>query len=910
MAIGEAAGKKVPVAERLHWRLAYPTDVYVHSLVLVAAAVIFNNGIFAEMTFDDHLAIERNADSSANETSLGSLFYNDFWGKPLISLESNGSYRPITVLTFRLQNWLMGYRHIPAFLHSFNYTVAYLNVCLVFYLARVYVHVAVPSSLLSAETAKVNSLKAVWTSSVHAVPLMAALVYLVHPVHVDAVTSIVGRCELLYCFFGLIGFFCIHRYLNQVDEMADATSATAAVSGASLKTKGLPAAVAATRKGRAGQKPRTRLPQCMWAARYVVFAACMLTMSVLCKDSAITFTAIYSVHACVMYACGRCQRPRSLLVIGVSVLELASYILFRRQFIGDVDLEKSRLLRQTENPQYFVPKGLFHWLGIRWVIQVKNLELLFFPTSLCCEYSFNCIPHMHNMDDPRLPYFLKVTGAALAALVGLLYGTFVFHSRVALVGLVGFLWMAIPYAPVSHLFIAVGTFIAERCLYVPSIGSVLLITFMVAAPGLREGVVKRYFYALLLLCIGWGMFSYRRNEDWMTDERLFRSAMRTCPNSGKVYAQLASIISARESRITPEVLDLAKRSMELDDALRGGYFYLAAHELNDNYNVKKAYRYLRICMRDPFSIHSCRRSYELVRRVLFPNMTEVDYFLDDASLVRLESQKATYLQQAGHAALKSYQRPCLAQQLFSEAMHHWNNSKLYWLSDEVSRMTGATTYCGTLYWYEQVSLQCEALNGTDISESPSAEDREDSDGGDLHSSSFQRSWKNVPLTPQEAVQRALILAERFRPCDTDWRQVLSGPKYNLLTIPDRMTMYITVGDSTSRMLARYASHTGRDTPERREVLLALLDVAVRQYCHVHTVMKDAYVRKKIGSRWGDLLQIIERGFPQFRLSSLAEMRRAQHELEVMAALNAAQQDARRHIASMASCSSDLSFLAL
>ncbi|KAG5479557.1 hypothetical protein CUR178_03318 [Leishmania enriettii] len=99
----------------------------------------------------------------------------------------------------------MGYRHSPAFLRSFNYTPVYLNVCLVFYLARLYV---------SAESAKVRSFRAALTSLLHAAPFMATLLYLVHPVHVDAVTSILGKCKLLYCSFGLMGFFCVHRYLS------------------------------------------------------------------------------------------------------------------------------------------------------------------------------------------------------------------------------------------------------------------------------------------------------------------------------------------------------------------------------------------------------------------------------------------------------------------------------------------------------------------------------------------------------------------------------------------------------------------------------------------------------------------------------------------------------------------------
>ncbi|KAK7202215.1 hypothetical protein NESM_000291800 [Novymonas esmeraldas] len=886
------------------WRLVFPADVQTCSFVLLIAAVVFSNGIRGQLTFDDHLAITKNADSWADKTTLSSIFFNDFWGKSLDRFESNGSYRPITVLTFRVQQWLMGYRHSPAFLHLFNYAVAYLNVVLVFYLARLYVYVVVPSTALPIDGAAQQSFTAVLTSPLHAVPLMAALLYLVHPVHVDAVTSIVGRCELLYCFFGLIGLFCTHRYLNEVDEAADTAAAEA--SATTPPAKGRPpstAAAAAVKQLQSDRKRQSRAQRRTFTTRYVVFAAYSLIVSILCKDSAITFTAIYSMHAAVMYACGRCKARRALLVTAAAVLELVGYLVFRATFVGNVDLERSPLLRQTENPQYFVPKGVFHWLSIRWVIQVKNLELLLFPTSLCCEYSFNCIPHMYDLHDPRVPVFAVVTAVVVLAVLGFLYGAVVARSRTALVGLLGFLWMAIPYAPVSHLFIAVGTFIAERCLYVPSIGAVLLLTFLVAAPGLRRGVVAPYFYALLLLCVGWGVMSHRRNVDWWDDERLFRAATRTCPNSGKAYSQLAALISSREKRITPEIVELAERSVTLDPKLRDGYYYLAVNEVNNRLNWKKAYHYLRLCTEDPFAVNTCHETYDKVRDVLFPNMTEVEKLTDYANLTRLDSQKAAYIRQAAVIALQMYARPCYAHTLLDQALTLWHSSKLYWLSDQVRRMSGDATYCNAVYWYGQSLMQCEAQRMAGVMEAGDAAS-DDSDEED----SAEVSRLRRPPTPQEAAERSLAVAERFRRCDTDWHQVLSEPKYNLPTIPHRMTQYLTIGDSSGGVVNRYINYTARDTPERNEVLLSILDITVRQFCHLQTLVSDEHVRREVSVFSMDALQALERGFPSFRQKRSSDMRTMWRELKMATTLTDAQRGRLAQISAMASCSSDLTFL--
>lgn len=908
----DAADDAKTTSTNTPWRLMFSVDVQLFSFLILIASSIFCNCIRGEMTFDDHLAIEKNLDAWADKTPLSSIFYDDFWGKRLDRLESNGSYRPITVLTFRLQHWLMGYRHSPTFLHCFNYTVAFLNVCLVFYLARLYVYVVAPAQVLNtAAAATASSFTAVLTSPLHAVPLVASILYLVHPVHVDSVTSIVGRCELLYCFFGLLGFFCVHRYLNQVDEPASGKA-----------RHGLPPqAAAASKSGVDDRKRLSRSPSGRtFTARYVVFSAYALIMSILCKDSAITFTAIYGVHACVMYACRRCEKKRTLLVIGVAVVELVSYLAFRRNFIGNVDLEKSPLLRQTENPQYFVPKGLFHWFSIRWVIQVKNMELLFFPTSLCCEYSYNCIPHMYSLKDPRVPYFAAVTAVIIAAVLAFLYGTFVRRSRTAMLGLVGFLWIAIPYAPVSHLFIAVGTFIAERCLYVPSIGAVLLLTFLVASPGLRRGVVPHYFYALLLLCLGWGIFSHRRNYDWLDDERLFRSALQTCPNSGKVRTQLAALISMRERQVTPEILELAERSVELDPGLRDGYYYMAINEVNKKRNVRQAYEYLRLCLNDPFAIHSCRDTYSQVRRMLFPAMTEVEQLVDDASLMTLPAQQATALRQAAIFALHKENKPCLAQALFEDALDKWNSTQMYWISDQVRREPGEATYCNAMYWYPQAMAFCEqapveAEEGSEDVASGSDEDDLDAEEApkpEKKKKSFEYKTVKKPGLPDtaEVARRATEVAERLAMCRTDWHHVLSEPKYYFPTYPFRMTQFLTLSDNALNVMDRYLNMTARDTAERAAVLLGVLDIAVNQYCHISTLVNDKVVRQQVSLLFVDQLHALEQGFSNFRQSRLPQMRSARRELRFTRALNASQEAKMEEILAKSKCSEDLSFLSL
>ena len=64
-----------------------------------------------------------------SNTPLSVVFANDFWGISLSDLESHKSYRPLTILSFRLNHWLHGL-WAPGF-HACNVT-AHALVCLLY----------------------------------------------------------------------------------------------------------------------------------------------------------------------------------------------------------------------------------------------------------------------------------------------------------------------------------------------------------------------------------------------------------------------------------------------------------------------------------------------------------------------------------------------------------------------------------------------------------------------------------------------------------------------------------------------------------------------------------------------------------------------------------------------------------
>ena len=89
--------------------------------------------------------------------------------------------------------------------------------------------------------------------------------------------------------------------------------------------------------------------------------------------------------------------PR-ILSLAICVL---AYLAFRRWLIGPSALAVGhRVLRKTENPLPFAPTPLSRFLSLAH-IHSRYFQLLLFPFTLCVDYSFNCVPLVTTLQDPR-----------------------------------------------------------------------------------------------------------------------------------------------------------------------------------------------------------------------------------------------------------------------------------------------------------------------------------------------------------------------------------------------------------------------------------------------------------------------------------------------------------------------------
>lgn len=102
--------------------------------------------------------------------------------------------------------------------------------------------------------------------------------------------------------------------------------------------------------------------------------------------------------------------------------------------------------------------------------------------------------------------------------------------------------LALPFLPAANLFFYVGFVVAERILYLPSVGYCLLVGLGVGKlMDPRRGPLRsqRKRYAVMacvsVMLIACSVKTVHRNYDWRNEESLYRSAIGVNPPKGNFY---------------------------------------------------------------------------------------------------------------------------------------------------------------------------------------------------------------------------------------------------------------------------------------------------------------------------------------------------------------------------------------
>lgn len=155
-------------------------QIYLPALFLIAALLAFSSNINSYFLSDDFVQV-------------GKVLHGDFsvaWGQA-----HGGFFRPLFILSYIIDSRVWHYR--PFGYHLTNILIHALNSFLVFRLGlRIFQNLKLPVSSIKAATGA------------------AAVLFLLHPSHTEAVTWISGRADLLATFFCLVSLWCYCAYVD------------------------------------------------------------------------------------------------------------------------------------------------------------------------------------------------------------------------------------------------------------------------------------------------------------------------------------------------------------------------------------------------------------------------------------------------------------------------------------------------------------------------------------------------------------------------------------------------------------------------------------------------------------------------------------------------------------------------
>jgi hypothetical protein len=414
------------------------------ALALLASGVGLHNGF----AYDDRWIIVQNANAHSLNRPW-ELFGTTYWPT------SRGAslYRPLTILIYAAQ-WVFG-GGAPFLYHFVNVSLYVVDSVLVLLLGLQ----CLPRS-------------GAW---------VAAALFAVHPVHVEAVANVVGQAEL---WTGLVLLSAVLIYVRE-------------------------------RQG------GVTIPRGSAIAIVALFVAGMLI-----KENAIVLPALLVIAELFLVHDTRPWRERAdklfTLLLWMTMFAMA-YLWVRLRVTGEIggDTEHPALRHLSMGQRSLLMLGLVPEFG----------RLFVWPDSLSADYSPQMVPGYGGWHAGLIP------GAVLLLCAAILM--FVSWRRAPAVAF-GIGWLVIAISPVANILIPSGILIAERTLLVPSVGVVLAAGMLV--PWVLERVNKQTRIVriaaagafALLLTLGIGR-SVERTYSWKDSDTVFNTLVADAPFNFKSH---------------------------------------------------------------------------------------------------------------------------------------------------------------------------------------------------------------------------------------------------------------------------------------------------------------------------------------------------------------------------------------
>lgn len=126
--------------------------------------------------------------------------------------------------------------------------------------------------------------------------------------------------------------------------------------------------------------------------------------------------------------------------------------------------------------------------------------------------------------------------------------------------------MVIPFIPASNLFFPVGFVIAERVLYIPSMGFCILIAYGFHILHEKHHQNRKLIWLFMCILIGsHAIKTYHRNWDWKTEYTIFMSGLRVNQRNAKLFNNVGHALEGDGNYVDALKYFLAAVQVQPDD---------------------------------------------------------------------------------------------------------------------------------------------------------------------------------------------------------------------------------------------------------------------------------------------------------------------------------------------------------
>uniref|UniRef100_A0A663N8V6 dolichyl-phosphate-mannose--protein mannosyltransferase n=1 Tax=Athene cunicularia TaxID=194338 RepID=A0A663N8V6_ATHCN len=392
---------------------------------------------------------------------------------------------------------------------------------------------------------------------------VTALFFAVHPIHTEAVTGIVGRADVLACLLFLLAFLSYNRSVDQlyVGEHFPPTASpfflllslffgtcamlvketgvtvfgvclvydffSLSCNGLKLRNGGIhprsarqsavspSASLQVPPAGRENGKHRFA-HRGTWSSCHPASPEEQQSSGLSVPSKAMWAIRRYCCYLTANNNQNFLYTARPFLKRAALVISYVILVLYFRLWIMGGSMP---MFSEQDNPASFSPYLLTRFLTYSYLLAF-NAWLLLAPITLCYDWQVGSIPLIESIWDARnLATVFLVLVMTLLSLHCIAAFKKLEHKEV----LVGLLFLVFPFIPASNLFFRVGFVVAERVLYMPSMGYCILFVH-----GLKKlstwlskwRIAVLTLFALLLLLFSWK--TVKQNEIWLSRESLFR----------------------------------------------------------------------------------------------------------------------------------------------------------------------------------------------------------------------------------------------------------------------------------------------------------------------------------------------------------------------------------------------------